>query len=275
VQIAHDLLDRLATNQVLAAHPRDRLHALHPPPTRPGTPTGGLPTTGGRGRICTPIPLLRGSTFHADPQAGDQSSGARGDGYEQFDLRGLDRRERYRFLSSSILPRPIAFVTTIAAAGGINAAPFSQFLILAVDPGLLAFSVGPGSGREKDTLLNVRERGEFVINAVSEGMAAVVQTCSEAFPPEVSEVEVRGLDLLPSERIAPPRIAASRLQFECRLERIVEVGAAPNALIVGEILLVHARQGLVHDWAIDLAGLAPVGRLGGRRCCRIGDVIAV
>lgn len=195
---------------------------------------------------------------------------------ENFDavvLDDLSRAERYKMLTGAVIPRPIAFVTTIGPNGIVNAAPFSQFVIVAVDPGLLAISIGPRPGSLKDTLLNIRAGGEFVINMVPEGWEKIVQECSTDQPADVSEVDQLGLATLPSIHVKPPRLAGSKIQFECKLERIIEIGDAPNHFVIGRVALMHVRHGLASDCKIDPKKHAPVARIGGRNYVRLGDIV--
>jgi flavin reductase (DIM6/NTAB) family NADH-FMN oxidoreductase RutF len=193
--------------------------------------------------------------------------------HDTIDLAQLTRAERYKILTGAVIPRPIAFVTTIGPNGGINAAPFSQFVIIAVDPGLLGISIGPRPAGPKDTLVNIKAAGEFVINMVPEGWAETVQQSSEEYPAEVSEVEELGLACVSSVRVRPPRLASSPVQFECRLERIVEVGSAPNHFVIGEVVMMHVARGLSSDCKIDPKAYAPLARIGGRNYVRLGEII--
>lgn len=193
--------------------------------------------------------------------------------YETIDFAMLEQPDRYKLLLGSVIPRPIAFVSTLNEDGKINLAPFSQFIIMSTDPALLGFSVGPGPRGNKDTLRHAARTGEFVINTVSEDLAHQAQACGYDHPVEVSEQELTGLTPTPSLRIGAPRIAESRIQFECRLHSITRFGRSD--LVVGEVLLMHARQGLVNDHKIDPAMYAALGRLGGRNYCRVRDVISV
>ena len=207
-----------------------------------------------------------------DPTTGSKTET---DEYDCLTLDGMSRLDRYKLLTGSVIPRPIAFVTTLNENGGVNAAPFSQFIIIAADPGLLGFSIGPGAGGVKDTLHNVRRTNEFVINTVPEELASAVQLCADHEVPGDSELDLAGLTPLPSVYVTPPRIAESLIQFECRLERIVEFGNAPNALVVGQVVLMHARRGLVRDGKVDAAACRMLGRIGGRNYCRVREFIAV
>jgi len=197
--------------------------------------------------------------------------------FDRIDLAALSRADRYKMLTGAVIPRPIAFVTSLGPGGIVNAAPFSQFVILAVDPGLLGFSVGPRTGSDlaKDTLANVRSAGEFVINMVPEGWEQIVQQASDEYPPDVSEVDVLGFTTLPSRQIRTPRLAGSKIQFECKLDQVLTFGDAPNHLVVGRIVDMHVASGLTRNCKIDPRAYAPVARIGGRNYVRLGDIVEV
>lgn len=195
--------------------------------------------------------------------------------FDHIDLSVLSRADRYKLLTGAVIPRPIAFVTTLGPGGVVNAAPFSQFIILAADPGLLAFSIGPKPGGPKDTLTNVKALPEFVINTVPQGWEEIVQAASEEFAPEVSEVEKLGLEILPSTHVRPPRLKGSQVQFECRLEQIAQFGDAPNHFVVGRVVVMHVESGLSKDSKIDPKAYSPVGRIGGRNYVRPGEIVQV
>ncbi|MDX3905826.1 MAG: flavin reductase family protein [Pigmentiphaga sp.] len=196
--------------------------------------------------------------------------------FEPIALGPIERLQRYKILMGSVVPRPIALVSTLNAAGGVNAAPFSNFMVVSTSPALLAFAVGSegrASNTEKDTLRNVRMSGEFVVNTVPDTLAETVQACGQAFLPEVSEVDALGLTTVPSSMIRTPRVAETLVQFECRLHSIVRLGE--SHLVVGEAVMAHARIGLVRDYKVDIRAYGPLGRVGGRVYCRIGELIKV
>jgi flavin reductase (DIM6/NTAB) family NADH-FMN oxidoreductase RutF len=197
------------------------------------------------------------------------------DQFDHVDLSALNRAQRYKLLTGAVIPRPIAFVTTLGPDGIVNAAPFSQFVILAVDPGLLGVSIGPRDGGRKDTLVNIEASREFVINMVPEGWEQAVQRASMDHPPEISEVKLLGLETMPSLQVKPPRLAGSKIQFECRLEQILLFGDAPNSLVVGKVVAMHIRFGLATDCKIDPKAYSPVARIGGRNYVRFGDILEV
>jgi flavin reductase (DIM6/NTAB) family NADH-FMN oxidoreductase RutF len=192
--------------------------------------------------------------------------------FDAIDFGPLKGPQRYKLVMGTIIPRPIAFVSTLGPTGIVNVAPFSSLVSLSAASSLVGFSIATGI-RTKDTLVNIEAMREFVINTVPEDLAVQVQTCGENVPPEVSEVEMTGLSLAPSTVIKTPRIAETKIQFECRLHSITPFGT--GRLIAGEVVMMHARSGLVNDHKVDLRGYAPLGRLAGRAYCRIGDVIDV
>ena len=127
--------------------------------------------------------------------------------FEQLDPSEFGFEDRYKFLTAAVVPRPIALVTTLSPTGIVNAAPFSQFVIIAIDPPLLGIVIGRTATGEKDTLANIKASEEWVINTVPLELATTVQKCSHPFPPDVSEVEVTGMTPVDSRLIKPPRLA--------------------------------------------------------------------
>lgn len=177
------------------------------------------------------------------------------------DPRSLSPHAMHALVLSTVMPRPIAFVSTVDAGGVLNLAPFSCFTPVASAPPLLGISISRRDGQPKDTLRNARETGEFVVNVVSEELAErMVQTSGE-YPPEVDEFALAGLSPVPSDLVKPPRVGESPVSFECRLERVFEFG--DNSFVVGEILRVHVRDDVLTDGQVDPMKLRPLGRLGG------------
>ncbi len=196
--------------------------------------------------------------------------------FESFVPADATGAQRYKLFMGSVIPRPIAFVCSQNDYGKTNVAPFSNFMVISAGSSLLAFSVGSEASadeREKDTLRNVRATGEFVINTVPAGLAEQVQACSQNYPPEISEAEATGLTLIPSSLVKTPRVAETKIQFECKVHSIVPFGG-PH-LVVGKVVLMHAQKGLVNDFKIDPQSYQPLGRIGGRTYCRLGDLINV
>ena len=187
-----------------------------------------------------------------------------------FHLADLARKQRYKLIAGTIVPRPIALVTSLNPDGSCNAAPFSAFNYMSEDPPLLALGLqvhpdeSPQAGQVKDTTANIARSGEFVVNIIDETMMPDMVDCAVPFPPGDSEVEKLGLAMLPSTHVAPPRLAASPFSFECRRHVTLDFGSF-RSIVIGEIIGLHARDGLVdpETYNIDLAKFAPVGRLSG------------
>ena len=197
--------------------------------------------------------------------------------FQSVDISSFPEESRYKFLTASVVPRPIALVTSLGKKGVLNAAPFSQFVIISVSPPLLGIVAHEIGGMFKDTVRNILESGEFVINSVTVAMAGQVQECAVAHPPEVSEVAVVGFHTLASVKVAPSRIAESPLHFECQLHKTVYFGdeCSRTSLIVGEVVLVHGADGVIANHRVDHWSLNPLGRIAGRAYCLTKDVIQV
>jgi flavin reductase (DIM6/NTAB) family NADH-FMN oxidoreductase RutF len=147
-----------------------------------------------------------------------------------FDMETLEAQQRYKILTATVTPRPIAWVTTLSDDGVINAAPYSFFNVLGHEPPTLAIGLLAGPGRFKDTATNILSTGEFVVNLVSEQNAAAMNvTCIDA-PPEIDELALAGLTAVPSHAIRPPRIAESPVSFECRVLTSLVTGPRQTAL---------------------------------------------
>jgi flavin reductase (DIM6/NTAB) family NADH-FMN oxidoreductase RutF len=193
--------------------------------------------------------------------------------YSQLDISQFGEADRYKFMMGTVIPRPIALVTSLSRNGVLNAAPFSQFVVISVTPPLLGFVAHEGEHGLKDTVRNVIESGEYVINTVAEPMAKQVQICSDNFPSSVSEVAEVGFHTLPSAIVRPDRIAESPVHFECRLHRRVEFGheGSRTNLIVGKIVAVHCADSVVTGHRVSHQAMNALGRIAGRSYCRTGD----
>jgi len=188
-----------------------------------------------------------------------------------LDPQSVPTPDLYRFLISAVVPRPIAFVSTMSADGHTNLAPFSYFNAVSSRPPLVSISINDRADDPKDTLRNIRETREFVVNVVTESILdAMVRTAGE-WPQEVSEFGPSGLTPVPSERVRPPYVAESPLQLECVLHR--EIALGNSFLVVGEVVLARVRDEMLTDGRVDPAKLAPVGRLGGELYAPLGPVL--
>lgn len=188
-----------------------------------------------------------------------------------LDFAKLDGPARYKLLISAIVPRPIAFVSTVNAAGVGNLAPFSFFNGVSSDPACLVISITPkngpdGAAAKKDTLRNIEETGQFVVNTVSAPMTEAVNQCSALYPYGVDEMREVGLTPLPSTLVRPARVAESPVQMECELYRKLEIGdgrVGSATLIVGRILAMHVLAEAYEKGRLKIEALQPVARLGG------------
>lgn len=183
-----------------------------------------------------------------------------------IDFAGLDPEARYRVLTSTIVPRPIAWITTVSTEGVRNAAPFSFFNAMGKDPPLLAVGIQDDRGRIKDTARNILETGEFVVNLVSEATAEAMVATSARVLPHVDELELAGLKTVPSRSVRPERIACSPVAFECRLHTPLQFPSG-QLIAIGEVMWVSVDDDVVVDArrpTIDTAKLDLVGRLSGR-----------
>jgi len=193
----------------------------------------------------------------------------------KIDPRDLSRTASYSLFISALVPRPIAWVSTLSAAGRPNLAPFSFFMGVASDPPTLAVAIGRRRGQPKDTARNIEATGEFVVNVVTESLARAMVRTSGDFPPETSEFVEAGLTPIPSERIAPPRVKESPVHMECRLERMLLVGRSETALVLGEVVLFHIDDALWTGSDIRVEALKPLARLGGALYAPLGETLEI
>lgn len=179
--------------------------------------------------------------------------------------------------ASLIVPRPIAWVSTVGPDGAFNAAPYSAFARVSSRPFLVSVSVALRKGEKKDTLKNIEFAGDFVINVVNDELALAMNKTAADFPYGVDEIEKAGLTAVAGEMVKSPRIAEAPASFECKVERIIELGepGRGNSLVLGEVVLIHVQDGLIKDGVVRPEDLKPLGRLGGDLYCHIKDVFAM
>jgi len=180
----------------------------------------------------------------------------------------------YKLLIGSILPRPIAFVSTMGADGIYNLAPFSFFTAVSANPPAIAFAPMLSlEGKRKDSLNNAERLGEFVVNVVSEDIVRPMNETSADFPPEIDEFEVSGLTPIPSDLVAVPRVKESHIAMECKLRQIVEMSSLPlgGSLVIGEVVRFHVDDEYFDNFRIDVDKLKPVGRMAGFTYTRTTD----
>lgn len=186
-----------------------------------------------------------------------------------------DRRQRYRFLISAVVPRPIGWISTMSAAGVLNLAPFSWFNTVCADPVMVVIAIGRRRGVPKDTAANIRELGEFVVNVATRAVADQMVRTSVEYGPEVNEFERAGLTPIPSREIQPPRVAESPVHLECVLDRIIELGEGATDLVLGRAVRIHYATEVCRDGACDIHLLGAIGRLGGQQYGIIDHVVEI
>ncbi len=190
----------------------------------------------------------------------------------------------YKLLIGCVVPRPIAWVSTVSADGVNNLAPFSFFMGVCNAPPTIAFSSGPrggdsgtGATGKKDTVRNLEVTGDFVVNVVDDALAEPMNLTSGEYPPDVDEFALAGLTAAPSVKVRAPRVLEAPISMECRVSQIVPVGHGPHSLVLGEIVHFHLRDD-VYDPAtgrVDMHALKPVGRLAGQMYAHIHDIFAM
>jgi flavin reductase (DIM6/NTAB) family NADH-FMN oxidoreductase RutF len=188
-----------------------------------------------------------------------------------FDLDRLSEKGRYKLLVATVVPRPIALVVTQDRQGGLNAAPFSWFNVVSSEPPVVVLGIASrlaearkyGAAERKDTLANIRATNEFVINLVSQDIAAKANIAEGDFEPTVDELEKAGLHPVPSIKIKPPRIAESPVSLECRTFEIVPLSEA-SAVVLGRVFAMHIADDCLLDAErhyVDTPKLDLVGRM--------------
>ena len=187
----------------------------------------------------------------------------------------LDPETAYRLITGVVVPRPIAWVTSLSGSGILNLAPFSAFTFVAPKPPMLAISVGRKGNVYKDTAQNILSNEEYVVHIADSSLMNAVHESSTEHPSDVSEVEELRLSTLPGERIKVPRLAAAPIAMECRFRQCLEFGETRSRLIVGEVLVFHIRDGLLSNGKIETEALDPIARIAGPRYARLGEIVTL
>ncbi|WP_341636972.1 flavin reductase family protein [Staphylococcus casei] len=186
--------------------------------------------------------------------------------------------QNYKLLSGSIIPRPIAFVTSQNKNGVLNAAPFSFFNIVNNAPPMISISVQRAGGKRKDTALNIEEVGEFVVHITDENNVENVNITAAQLNPEENELDHTKFTLVDSENITVPGIKEAKIRLECKLNQIVEIGSKDDGadLIIGEVVMYHIDEHIYFgDSKIDALKLEPVARLAGNDYAKLGDTFTI
>ncbi|MGE8205592.1 flavin reductase family protein [Heyndrickxia sp. NPDC080065] len=185
----------------------------------------------------------------------------------------LSERENYKLLIGSIIPRPIAFVTTLSEKGVLNGAPFSYFNIVTANPPMISVSVQRKNGKQKDTAINAIQKKEFVVHIADESYIKALNETAASFPPEQSEVEAAGLTPVKSDRIDVPGIQEAKIRMECLLEKVIPLGGdEPSCdLLIGRVVYFHIAEELYENGRINASQLQPVSRLAGSSYSKLGE----
>jgi len=192
----------------------------------------------------------------------------------EIDITALPPLEQYKLLASTVVPRPIALVTTISDEFGDNAAPYSFFNCMGEDPPVMVLGLETKRHNQtlKDTTVNIRDNGEFVIHLVDEAMAQAMNICAIDFPSDISEVEQAGLTLTPSRVVRPKRIVEAPVAFECEKIALLQIGPTRN-IAIGKVVRMHVRDGLLDPVThyINPELYRPIGRMFGKLYARLSD----
>lgn len=190
-----------------------------------------------------------------------------------FPASDLNAEQTYRLMSGIIVPRPIAWISSVNPHGVVNLAPFSCYTFVSNQPPMIGVNIGRKAGQRKDTGRNIMENGHFVVNIADETLLDPLHESAQEHPPEVSEADLLGLDVIPGVVVATPRLAAAPISLECRLHSITPFGNTGAEFFVGEVVMFHIREGLMKDGKIDTATLRPICRIGGPNYASLGEII--
>lgn len=193
----------------------------------------------------------------------------------EIDATTLSEEAAYKLMIGSVVPRPIAWLTTISPDGIVNAAPFSAYTMICIRPPTVLVNCARRDGISKDTARNAEASGDFVLNVVSEDLAGVMHRTSAAYPAGVSETEALGIAVAPSRLVRPPRIAAAPISLECRLRQILEIGHDRDQNLIGEVVMFHIADAIYAGGKIDQKKLRPLARLGGPLYAKLGEFISL
>ena len=192
----------------------------------------------------------------------------------QFDPQIVAPQSIYKLLIGCVVPRPIAWVSSLSDDTIPNLAPFSFFMAVCNNPPTLAFSSGRREGNQKDTVRNIEYTQDFVVSLVDDALAEQMNFTSGEYPPAVDEFALTGLTAAPGIKVKAPRVAEAPISMECRVVQILPVGHGPHSLVLGEIVYFHIRDDLYdpNTGRIDMHRLHPVGRLAGNLYTHVHDI---
>ncbi|MBT2730382.1 flavin reductase family protein [Bacillus sp. ISL-75] len=190
----------------------------------------------------------------------------------------MSERENYKFLIGSIIPRPIAFVTTISKDGVLNGAPFSYFNIVSSNPPMISLSIQRSAGSQKDTARNINDSKQFVVHIVDEHNVEKINKTAASLPSDQSEVKLANLTSVDSVKISVPGVKEAKIRMECSLEHSLELGSSDSPgcdFIIGRVVQFHIEDEIYENGRIDARGLAAVSRLAGNNYAKIGEIFEI
>ena len=192
----------------------------------------------------------------------------------QFDPQIVAPQSIYKLLIGCVVPRPIAWVSSLSDEAIPNLAPFSFFMAVCNNPPTLAFSSGRREDKKKDTVRNIEYTQDFVVNLVDDALAEQMNLTAGEYPPEVDEFALTGLTAAPGIKVKAPRVVEAPISMECRAVQILPVGHGPHSLVLGEIVYFHIRDDLYNPntGRLDMHRLHPVGRLAGNLYTHVHDI---
>lgn len=189
-------------------------------------------------------------------------------------------RENYKLLTGTIIPRPIAFVTSMNANGIVNGAPFSYFNIVSSNPPMISLSIQRKNGNRKDTANNIINNKTFVVHIVDEENVKAINKTAASLPAHQSEIDLSSLSLVPSKTITVPGIDEAKVRLECRLEHVIELGGNDEHVsadfLIGKVTQYHLAQDITYeDHKIDPSKLRAVSRLAGSHYAKTGEIFSI
>lgn len=193
----------------------------------------------------------------------------------QLDPSALTPEATYRLLSGLVVPRPIAWITTLSPTGVVNLAPFSCFTFVSNRPPMLGVNIGRKAGQRKDTGANILLSREYVLHIGNSSQLHAIHESSAEHAADVSEVELLGLATLASDTIAVPRLADAPVAMECRLSQVIPFGDTGAEFFVGEVTRFHLRDGLMRNGKVETLELDPVCRIGGPNYATLGRIVTL
>ncbi|MDQ0217785.1 flavin reductase family protein [Peribacillus cavernae] len=196
-----------------------------------------------------------------------------------FDSEKMTERENYKILTGSIIPRPVALVTTVSESGTVNVAPFSYFNIISANPPMVSLSIQRRNGIQKDTARNAVEKGEFVVHITDENIVEEANKTAAELPYDESELPLSTLTPAESSSIAVPGIKEAKVRFECIVEDTLQLGGTDTKpacdLLIGRVVTYHIEPTIYNDGKIDANGLKPISRLAGNNYAKLGETFSL